>query len=69
MWSLTTGFIKKNFSVSREGWVIVLRATFNKITKLQNFSYIVEVSFIGRGNRSTLRKPMSCRKSLTNFIP
>jgi len=32
------------------------------------FSYIMAVSFIGRGNRSTWRKPLTCRKSLTNFI-
>jgi len=32
------------------------------------FSYIVAVSFIGGGNRSTRRKPLTCRKSLTNFI-
>jgi hypothetical protein len=29
------------------------------------FSYIVAISFIGGGNR---RKPLTCRKSLTNFI-
>ena len=34
----------------------------------QYFSYFVEVSFIGGGNRSTRRKPQSCCKSLTNFI-
>ena len=33
----------------------------------QYFSYIVAVSFIGGVNRSTLRKPPTCRKSLTNF--
>jgi hypothetical protein len=32
------------------------------------FSYIVVVSFIGRGNRSTRIKPSTCRKSLRNFI-
>jgi hypothetical protein len=32
------------------------------------FSYIVAVSFIGGGNRSTRRKPQTCHKSLTNFI-
>jgi len=31
------------------------------------FSYIVAVSFIGWGNRSTQRKPPTCQKSLTNF--
>ena len=35
----------------------------------QYFSYVVAVSFIGGGNRSTRRKkPLSCRKSPTNFI-
>jgi hypothetical protein len=33
----------------------------------QYFSYIVAVSFIGGGNRSTRRKPPTCRKLLTNF--
>jgi hypothetical protein len=34
----------------------------------QYFSYIVAVSFIGRGNRSTRKKPPACHKLLTNFI-
>jgi len=34
----------------------------------QYFSYIVTVSFIGGGNRTTRRKPPTCRKPLTNFI-
>jgi len=34
----------------------------------QYFSYIVEVSFIGGGNRSIRRKPPTCRKSRKNFI-
>ena len=34
----------------------------------QYFSYIVAVSFIGGGNRSTRRKPLTSRRSLTNFI-
>ena len=34
----------------------------------QYVSYNVAVSFIGGGNRSTQRKPPTCRKSLTNFI-
>jgi hypothetical protein len=37
--------------------------TFNNI-----FGYIVAVRFIGGGNRSTWRKPSTCRKLLTNFI-
>ena len=31
------------------------------------FSYIVAVSFIDGGNRSTRRKPPTCSKSLANF--
>jgi len=34
----------------------------------QYFSYIVAVSFIGGGNRSTQRKPPICHSSMTNFI-
>jgi hypothetical protein len=34
----------------------------------QYVSYIVGVSFIGGANRSTRRKPPTCRKLLTNFI-
>jgi hypothetical protein len=44
--------------------VMVFYATFIDIY----FSYIVEVSFIGEGNQSTQRKPLTCRKSVTNFI-
>ena len=38
---------------------------FNKFST--NFNYIVEVFFIGGGNRSTRRKTPTCRKSLTSF--
>ena len=34
----------------------------------QYFSYIVAVSFIDEGNRSTRRKPPTFRKSMTNCI-
>ena len=34
----------------------------------QYLRYIVAVSFIGGGNRSTWRKPLTCRKSLKNVI-
>jgi hypothetical protein len=34
----------------------------------QYSSYIMAVSFIDGGNQSTRRKPLICRKSLTNFI-
>jgi hypothetical protein len=37
--------------------------------KKHNISVIfVTVSFIGGGNQSIPRKPLTCRKSLTNFI-
>ena len=35
---------------------------------IQYFSYIMVISFIGGVNRSTRRKPLTCRKSLTTFI-
>ena len=41
------------------GWVMKFQ---------QHFSYIMAVSFIGGGNRSTPRNPPTCSKSLTNFI-
>jgi hypothetical protein len=34
----------------------------------QYSSYIIAVSFIDGGNQSTQRKPLTCRKSLTNFM-
>ena len=34
----------------------------------QYFSYIVQVSFIDGGNQNTLRKSLTCRKSLANLI-
>ena len=34
----------------------------------QYFKYITEVIFLGGGNRSTQRKPLTHHKSLTNFI-
>jgi hypothetical protein len=34
----------------------------------QYFNYIVAVSFIGGGNWSTQRKPLTCHKSLTNSV-
>ena len=43
--------------------VIIFNAHFNNIV-----SYIMVVSFIGGGNRSIQRKPLTCRKSLTNLI-
>jgi hypothetical protein len=39
--------------------LLVLNATFNNVSVGQ---------FFGAGNRSTWRKPLTCRMSLTNFI-
>ena len=44
---------------------MVFNATFNNISVI---TYIVAVSFIGGGNRSTQRNSQTCPKSLTNFI-
>jgi len=46
------------------GWFMVFSATF------KNISVIVAVSFIGRGNWNTRRKPPTCRKhSFIEFRP
>jgi hypothetical protein len=37
------------------------------IVTFNNISDIVAVSFIGGGSQRTRRKPLTCRKSLTNF--
>ena len=52
-------YICYNFIQMRGLQVKVFKATFN---------YIVAVSFIGGGSQSTRKKPLTCRKSLTNFI-
>ena len=41
---------------------------FNATFKSTIFSYIMAVNSIGGGNRSTRRKPPTCRNALTNFI-
>jgi hypothetical protein len=46
------------------GWLVLWWLTHFQ----QYFSYIVAVSFIGGGNRSTGRKLPTYHKSLTNFI-
>jgi hypothetical protein len=43
--------------------VLVFTTTFNN-----NSVISWQLVFIGRGNQSTLRKPPTCSKSLTNFI-
>jgi len=39
-----------------------------KYNNQQYFSYIVAVSFIGGGNQSTRRKPLTCHKSLYHIM-
>jgi hypothetical protein len=48
--------------------VVCLDFHLNTVFMGLYFSYIVVVSFIAGWNRSTRRKPRTCRKSLTNFI-
>jgi hypothetical protein len=49
---------KKKFKSNFYGFgIMVFNATF---------SYIMAISFIGGGNQSARRKPLTCRKSLTN---
>jgi hypothetical protein len=47
------------------GGIMVFNATVNNVSVI---SYIVVVSFIGEGNWSSRRKPLTYFKSLTNFI-
>ena len=60
----TQGLVKTGFHLVCFVWFMVINATFNIISVI----YIMAVSFIGGGNRSTRRKSPTCRKSLTNFI-
>jgi hypothetical protein len=50
-------------TVTTLGWFMVFNATFNNISVISR-----RVSFIGGGNRSIRRKPLICRKALTNLI-
>jgi hypothetical protein len=49
-----------NVSVDQKGLFFI-------VEKFKKLRYIVAVSIIGGGNKSTQRKPPTCRKSLTNF--
>ena len=51
------------YSIRISSRVMVLVFNFQ-----QYFSYIVVVIFVGGGNRSTRRKPLTNRKSLINVI-
>jgi hypothetical protein len=44
------------------------RFEFWCVTTLSMIFQFMAASFIGGGNRSTRRKPLTCRKSMTNFI-
>ena len=54
LYNVSNFFVTFSNFIRMGGWVYI--------------SYIVAVSFIGEGNRSTRREPPTCRKSLTNFI-
>ena len=60
----TQGLVNTGFHLVWFVWFMVINATFNIISVI----YIMAVSFIGGGNRSTRRKSPTCRKSQTNFI-
>jgi len=54
----------KKFYEHHRGWV-----GYGVLCHFQQyFSYIVVVSFIGGGNLGMRRNPLTCCKSLTNFI-
>jgi hypothetical protein len=55
---------KGRFLKKPRNYIYYMVMVFN----IQYFSYIMMVSFIGRGNQSTGRKPLTCRKLQTNFI-
>jgi hypothetical protein len=64
--------LSKRFRCSQaiigNSWQIRVRALVFNAT-INNISVIsVAVTFIGRGNCSTWKKPLTCRKSQTNFI-
>ena len=52
---------KKNIQMHSNIWSVVNMPSYNE-------TFIVAVSFIGGGSRSTRRKPPTCHKSLTSFI-
>ena len=54
------GLICNQFVISKITFDKTQEKTY-KIKKIY-FSYIVVVSYIGGGNQSTLRKPLTCRK-------
>jgi len=49
--------------VEHHGRVVVFNDTFNNISVI-----LWQSVLLGGGNRSTRRKPPTCRKSVTNFI-
>jgi hypothetical protein len=64
IWSITLSTICYLYII----WLVGLFVIWCLTHFQQYFSYVVEVSFIDGRNRRTRRKPLTCRKSLTNFI-
>jgi len=63
-----TAFLYGHCRLNRIKLWIYIYIYIQRERERQYFSYIVAISFIGGGNRSTQRKPQTWRKSLTNFI-
>jgi hypothetical protein len=67
---LEYSFVMQHWKEIKDVYLLTCKSVkvmmFNAIQ--QYFNYIMAVSFIGGGNQSTRRKPLPCRKSLTNFI-
>ena len=61
-------FIKKHNNINGAYHLLIGLANGVYTLFQKYFSDIVEVSFIGGGNRSTRRKLPTCCKSLTNLI-
>jgi hypothetical protein len=53
----------RKYKCKSRAWSMAFNTTFNNISVISWQSV-----FIGGENRSARRKPLTCRKSLTNFI-
>jgi hypothetical protein len=65
VWQSTTPVINCIIATTNWSYVVIVTVVAKRHFQ-QYFCNIVTVSFIGRGNRDTRRKPPTCRMSLTN---